>query len=99
MKQLIKTIHIDNQDIIDLLESLQFEVESRKEVIGFLISSNGINSESFRKYEKEYQEFYIKYQTAKDEFEETYVRPNISEEDGYVSWDLDFQLKEVKIYI
>ena len=91
-----KVIKIEDQDIINLLQRLKYEVESRKEIIGFIISTNGINSESFKRYEKEYQDFYIQYQEAKAQFEELYIRP-VMPDASFINWDLNFERAEVTI--
>ena len=91
-----KVIKIEDQDIINLLQRLQYEVESRKEIIGFIISTDGINSESFKKYEKDYQDFYIQYQEAKAQFEELYVKPAVPDA-SFINWKLNFERAEVTI--
>lgn len=86
----MKTIEItiDNQQMIDLLESLALETNSRKDVISFMLSNNMMltDAKSFEKYHDEYQKFYKQYDTAKSEFQKMYVDtiPNA------VNWNLDF---------
>lgn len=86
----MKTIEItiDNQQMVELLESLTLETESRRDVISFMLSNDMMttSSESFKKYHDEYQKFYKQYDIAKQEFQKMYVDviPNA------VHWSLNF---------
>lgn len=86
----MKTIEItiENKQMVNLLESLALETNSRKDVISFMLSNDMMlaDAKSFEKYHDEYQKFYKQYDTAKQEFQKLYVDkiPNA------VHWNLDF---------
>lgn len=92
----IKKLYIENEEIIRLLEKLQYESESRKEVLGYIISTNGVNTEAFKQYEKEYQDAFINFNAAKNEFEKEYVKPAVGE-GSFINWTLDYNTQEVTI--
>lgn len=94
---LTKEITINNQDIINLLERLQYETESRKEVISYMISTDGIQTPSFDIYEQRYQDAFIEYTAAKQELEKNYIFPNFEDKDKVISWNLDFSTHIVKV--
>ena len=86
----MKTIEItiDNRQMVELLESLALETNSRKDVISFMLLNDMMltNSKSFEKYHDEYQKFYKQYDIARQEFQKMYVDtiPNA------INWSLDF---------
>lgn len=79
-----------NQDTVNLLEALHYEVNSRREVIHFMLTKPdpGFNKELFDHYNKEYAEFYAQYDMAKNELQRTYVSDELVAK-GAV-WNLDF---------
>lgn len=80
--------------ICENIEALQYEVESRKDVIIQALSGSvKMKSEMFDRYHKEYQEFFKKYNQAKSEMVKKYL-PN---EDGKKSWSLDFNSCELTV--
>lgn len=81
-------IEIDNQELINYMESLSYDVAARRDVITFMLA-NGMdtNSEQFRDYHKEYMESFAKLETAKAQIEKDYVLPNSK---GRVTWSLDY---------
>ena len=90
-----KIIKIENQDFVNLIESLHYEVNARKELISFIVSKDmGIDTDTFKKYNKEYMEFYIQYMEAKNKLEEMYVRTAV---ENPMNWNLDFETGEVTI--
>ena len=95
-RNVFKIIPITDQDFITTLEALNYEVESRKEIIAFMLGSDYVNSEAFEKYQQQYQDFFIKYQLAKQQLEDTYVKPlNLP---GKIEWNLNFGTGELTIY-
>lgn len=95
-RKILHTLKMD-EEITNKLEALNYEVNSRKEIIAFMLGSDYVNSDAFVKYQDEYQKFFIEYQTAKQVLEDTYVRPLL--EDGQtVTWNLDFTTGELTIY-
>lgn len=91
------TFVLDNQELVDLIESLHYEVEARKDIITFyLTNAMDTNTDSFKNYNKEYREFFVQYSTAKEILEKDFIVPKV---DGakYSRWNLDFQSKEVTV--
>lgn len=86
----MKTIEItiENKPLVELLESLALETDSRRDVISFMLSNDMMitDSKSFEKYHDEYQKFYKQYDIAKREFQRMYVDtiPHAA------NWNLDF---------
>jgi len=93
----VKKITIDNQELINKLEALGFETGSRSELLAYMLRTGVLTGDpAFQAYHKEYQEFYIQYETAKAEFERQYVMPLLK--DGQkVSWNLDYSARELTI--
>lgn len=75
--------------IIQDLEATNYEVNSRVNIISYMLANNmNVGSDMARQYQKEYMEFYIKYQTLKDKFYREHVLPRLDGE--YERWNLDF---------
>lgn len=75
--------------IIQELETTNYEVNSRMNVISYMLANNmNVSSDMSRQYQREYMEFYIKYQTLKDKFYREQVLPELDKE--YERWSLDF---------
>lgn len=74
------------EELKNKIEALQYEVEARKDLITYMVS-NGIdcNSSTFQKYEKEYRDYFVAYNKAKQEMIDTYLNGM-----NYKSWTLDF---------
>ena len=90
-----KIVKIENQDFINLIESLHYEVNSRKDLIAFMLNSNmRTDTEAYERYNKEYMEFYIQYTEAKNKLEEMYVFTAV---ENPINWNLDFTTGEVTI--
>lgn len=88
---------IDDKELVTKLEATNYEVESRKEVIAFMLGSNYTNSEAFKLYQDEYQKFFMEYNLLKARLEELYVKPVVNT-DQRVDWNLDFQTGVLTIY-
>lgn len=90
-----KIVKVENQDFINFIESLHYEVNARKELISFIVSKDmGIDTDTFKKYNKEYMEFYVQYNEAKNKLEEMYVRTAV---ENPKDWNLDFESGEITI--
>lgn len=93
-KEFIIQIEDNNPDEINL-ERLQYEIDAKKDLLTWMLSSNTI-SDRIEAYEKEYQNTFIEYQKAKHLFENKYVRtamPNDASQ--LISWNLDFETRKV----
>lgn len=93
----IKQITVNNQDLINLLERLQYETESKKEVISYMISTDSILAPSFSTYEKRYEDAFIQYAAAKQELEKTYIFPEFEDKNKVISWNLDFETHIIEV--
>ena len=83
----INTIHV-TAELRDYIESLWYEVNARKDMIAYAFVKDLQETESYKQYHKEYLEYYAKYELAKQEIENIYIKPlygNVS-----VAWNLDF---------
>ena len=92
-----KTVIIP-EEIRNKIQALQYEVESRKDLLTYM-AANGtdIHSEAFTSYHQDYQDFYVQYQAAKDELQNTILAPTVPGKLNH--WDLDFaSCKVVCVY-
>lgn len=91
---MIKNITVPH-DVVANIQQLNVEVESRKELLAFMISHNfDITTESFINYQNEYANYYAKFDAAKVAFEREYVRTTI---ENPISWDLNYRTCEAMI--
>lgn len=90
-----KIIKIENQELVNLIESLHYEVNSRKDLIAYMLNSDmRTDTAAYEKYNKEYREFYVQYNEAKNKLEETYVRTAV---ENPMNWNLDFETGKITI--
>ena len=90
------TITID-RDVCLKLEGLHYEVESRKQIIGYMISANMSKGDAFDSYNADYQKYFIEYEKAKSELEKQYIIPAAGS--AFTNWNLDFGTCELTINI
>ena len=88
-------IIIEDRKIIEELEALQYEVQSRQALLSYMINTNIHHNESFDRYEKEYFEKFKAYEYKKSELENKYIKPMAAEE--VRAWNLIFNSGEVYI--
>lgn len=82
-------IIIDEQ-LCTKIEMLQYEVNSRKEIItAYLQMSDNTTSNLFKAYQDEYKQYFTDYNKAKQEMVEQYKVPTGS------SWNLNFATREL----
>lgn len=80
------------EDFCNLIESLQYEVDSRKDLLNFMVNSGiDVENDSFKKYHKQYMEYFVKYNTAKSELQQEYIDTRGS----FNRWNLNFATGEV----
>lgn len=94
MQKIYKEILDDS--MVDLLESLNYEVETRKSLLGFLSEQTTYNKDIFNEIFSEYQDFFIQYDIAKKDFEYSYIRKKYT---NIVCWNLTFYNKELSITV
>ena len=70
----------------DYLERLSYEVDARKDLLAFLLERGQEESDSFRRYHREYVDLRAQYELAKKELADRFVAPEHPE--GV--WRLDF---------
>lgn len=88
-----KTLIIEDKDFIKDLEGLQYEVDSRKSIIAYMIDSNmDIHSEGFSAYQKEYTSFLKEYEEKKKEVELKFIPSTIK---NPKFWNLNFLTGEL----
>lgn len=81
-------IIVDNE-LCTRIEMLQYEVNSRKEIITTYLQTNTNKTDLFEAYQKEYTEYFTEYNKAKQELVKTYNVPNNSK------WNLNFATREL----
>ena len=86
-------IIIEDRNFIDDLERLQFEVQARQNIIGYMLNNN-IKSETFDQYHTEYINLFRQYEKKKLEVEMLYVKPTCP---TAKNWNLDFASGELTI--
>lgn len=82
------------------LEKLSAEVESRKNLLAFMINNDMDSSNSFTRYQEEYTNFYQKYEQEKKVFQKAYIDPILLENNidaERAKWNLNFDDGEVTI--
>ena len=84
-----KEIAIDNS-IVTNLQQLSIEVDSRKELLAFMIDKGmNSNNDRFKAYEDEYKEYFFSYETAKKILQRDVLEPAFGKE-NLIRWDLNF---------
>lgn len=83
------TIIID-KEMCNHIEALQYEVESRKDIITMVLSGSvSIRGDLFEQYQEEYKSYFIEYNKAKQAMLEAYKVPKNS------NWNLEFRSCEL----
>lgn len=86
-------IKIDS-NICKNIEALQYEVESRKDIIVAVLSGTvSMKTDKFNDYHKEYQEYFKKYNQAKQDMVNKYIDPSFKNK----AWNLTFDTCELLI--
>lgn len=91
-----KTLKIDSEIVIDL-QRLAVAVESRRDLIAFMISTDmDLTSPKFKEYEEAYESYYFQYSTLKKELENNIIAPAFGKE-NLIKWNLDFNTEIVTV--
>ena len=86
-----KVIKVD-ETLVKQIEALQYEVESRKDVIVSMLSTSYMTEkEQFKAYQAEYKNYFIEYNKAKQTMLEAYNVPN------NIAWNLNFATCELTV--
>lgn len=87
---------IISEEISNNLERLQYEVESRKQILAYIINKDvDFLNQFFNKYYDEYIYFFIEYNLMKNDFEKKYLKNIIDK--NFIKWSLDFNTREVVV--
>ena len=82
------------EDVVNNIQALQYEVESRKDLIAFMLDKGcDVHGDSFQMYHKEHQEFFDRYNRSKDDMQKRFLEPQIN--GRLLRWNLDFATREV----
>lgn len=74
------------------LQSLMYQVQCRAQIVrDILTGSVAVDSEMFKKYHDEYQEYFMYYELKKANMLETYVPEGLRD----FSWNVDFSTQEL----
>ena len=87
----MKKVIIDSA-LCEKIKKLQYKVESRKEMISYLLNNKNIDTEQFEKYQEEYEMYFQQYNEAKQELVDTYIGKNVN-----ANWNLEFKTCELII--
>lgn len=98
----MKTIKVEiNQETIDYLQRLHFEVEAHQDVIQRIIESHSadqnadiLESKVFEKYSKRLSDLKAEYELAKQEVSNTYIPDEYKE---FAKWNIDFNTRIMTI--
>lgn len=91
-----KTLKVDSEIVVEL-QRLSVAVESRKELISFMISNDmDLTSPKFKEYEDEYEKYYFQYSALKKELEDKVLASKFGK-DNLLRWNLDFATEEVTV--
>lgn len=80
---------IIDEELCTKIEMLQYEVNSRKEIITMYLNMGTAKTDSFEEYQKEYTTCYTEYNKAKQEMLNIYKVP------AKTNWNLDFATREL----
>ena len=84
------------QEICNYIELLQYETDSRKHLLAFMKKID-VNENEYNKLFKEYINYYIQLNEAKQYLENTYLKPELKTNN--FSWKLQFNTGECEIKI
>ena len=72
MKKVLDKIVVP-EELSTYIESLDYEVQARKSLITFAMTKGLVNTEAFNKCHTEYREFFMQFETAKQELYKKFV--------------------------
>lgn len=99
----MRTLKVNvNEETVNYIERLHYEVEQRKDIVQRLIEAHAndldaavLTSPAFKAYSSELSEFVAEYETAKQILQDEYIPKYLK--DHQINWNLDFQAKELQI--
>lgn len=91
---MVDTIII-NEDIVKKIQKANVEMEAKRGVIAFMISSGtSLDDENYKNYEKSYIEAFKEFESLKKEFEDTVVK---SKHPSVSNWSLNYNNNELTV--
>lgn len=103
MRDTKKTLNIppQYQGMLLYLEALRYEVVNIGNLLVFALREDLKSTDSFSKYEEDYQDFYIKYDLAKKEFKQSVIKDLLSEDEWQrpFEWRTCFENNELIIQL
>lgn len=84
------------EGLVNLIESLQYEANARKDLLAFMLNNGMGETEGYTKYHYDYIEFSAKFDIAKRDFEQNFVKVKYPDA---ISWNLDFASNTVAIVL
>lgn len=94
----MKTITVEvPEEVKNKVQYADIECSARRSIITTILEQNlTIPAERFNAYQKEYDNKFFAFETAKSEIEKQYVRPAVS---NPVSWALDYETNIITIEV
>lgn len=81
------------EEISREIELLQYEYESKKDILAYMIYNDYPMNDAFKKYQEDYMACFTKYNMAKDHLQKTIIEPEVK---GRLNqWNLEFESCEV----
>lgn len=96
MNKIVEVIRVPD-DIVNYMEVLAYEVESKKDIIAEMINTERIHSQAFKEYEKEYEKIFVTYKAAQEELYTKYIVNNPKCVGRNVTWNFLYKTKEFTI--
>ena len=96
----MRTIEITiPEELRDKIQKYDTERSARRDVIVYILSNDGIeiSNERFEAYQKDYDNKFFAFESAKNELETMYVQPAVNNK--ALNWNLNYQDCKVTITI
>lgn len=86
------------QEVVNKVQRYDVEMCSRRDIIAFILSKNiDIPEGRFNKYQDDYSDAYLAFESAKHDIETNFVDPNMADNEKKISWKLDYHTCELTI--
>lgn len=82
-----------NEEIVRKIELLQFEYESKKDILSYMIYNDYPQNDAFKRYQEDFMKCFTEYNLAKENLQKTVIEPKVK---GKLNeWNLEFDTCEV----
>lgn len=86
------------QEVVNKVQRNDIEMCSRRDIISFILSKDmNIPEGRFKKYQDEYSNAYLAFESAKHDIEINFVDPNMADNEKKISWSLNYHTCELTI--